>query len=133
MPSEAEWEYAARGGIKSKGYKYAGSNNIDEVAEYEGNNDKSTKPVGGKKANELGIYDMSGNVWEWCQDKWHDSYKNALSDGSAWESGNSSKRAHRGGSWYYYADGCRVAFRYGNAPDNRNSALGFRLALSPIV
>ncbi len=127
LPSEAEWEFAARGGTKSKGFKYAGSDNVDEVAEYEGNNDKETKPVGGKKPNELGIYDMSGNVWEWCQDKWHDSYKDAPADGSAWESGNSSGRVLRGGSWLYDAKICRVAFRSISTPGNRFIYYGFRL------
>ncbi len=133
LPSEAEWEFAARGGTESNGYKYAGSNNIDEVAEYRRNNGKNTKNVGGKKANELGIYDMSGNVWEWCQDKWNDDYKGAPTDGSAWESGSGSLRVYRGGGWSINAGYCRVAYRYYYYADARSNNLGFRLALSPIV
>ena len=127
LPSEAEWEYAARGGNKSKGYEYSGSNSIGEVAEYEGNNSKSTKPVGGKKANELGIYDMSGNVWEWCSD-WYDSgyYSSSLStDPTGPTSG--SYRVLRGGSWYISAINCRVAIRYYYYPSYSNIYYGFRI------
>jgi formylglycine-generating enzyme required for sulfatase activity len=113
LPTEAQWEYAARGGSKSKGYQYAGSNNIAEVAWYDGNSAGKTHPVGEKKPNELGIYDMSGNVWEWCQDEWHDSYRDAPTDGSAWqdtsgvEKGNIT-RVVRGGAWDDSPDFCRV-------------------------
>jgi len=138
LPSEAEWEFAARGGNKSKGYKYAGSNNIDEVAWFDKNSydldekheNYGTNSVGVKKTNELGIYDMSGNVWEWCQDEWHDNYKNAPTDGSAWEDKNSSLRVIRGGSWSYNADYCRIANRSAIDAGNRSSNIGFRLAHS---
>ncbi len=134
LPTEAEWEYAARGG---QDYKYAGSNNIDEVAWYTVNSydkgsshkDYGTHPVGQKKANELGLYDMSGNVWEWCQDKRHGNYKNAPNDGSAWESGTGSDRVNRGGSWNFSGYNCRVAYRYNNYSPGSHSDLGFRLAL----
>ncbi|HPN32614.1 MAG TPA: formylglycine-generating enzyme family protein [bacterium] len=129
LPTEAEWEYAARGGNKSKGYIYSGSNNVDEVAEYEGNNDKSTKPVGGRKPNELGIYDMSGNVWEWCQD-WYEPYSTIhQTDPEGAKTG--SGRVLRGGSCYYYDVHCRVAHRYYLRyydPSARYSYVGFRLA-----
>jgi formylglycine-generating enzyme required for sulfatase activity len=132
LPTEAEWEFAARGGAQSRGYKYAGSNNIDEVAEYDGNNNKSTKPVGGKKANELGIYDMSGNVWEWCED-WYtaDFYKTNKQLKDPVNNTPSSNRVLRGGSWYGNAQGCRVSYRYGNTPGHRNYYYGFRLACFP--
>jgi formylglycine-generating enzyme required for sulfatase activity len=130
LPTEAEWEYAAKGGNQSKGYKYAGSNNLDEVGWYDKNSDSKTHPVGQKKPNELGLYDMSGNVWEWCQDVWHDNYNGAPANGEAWTSGgNSSYRVLRGGSWNDGADDCRSAYRDGNPPDDRGSHDGFRIAL----
>ena len=128
LPSEAEWEYAARGGNQSKGYIYAGSNDIDEVAWYDKNSGRKTHPVGGKKANELGIYDMSGNVCEWCQDAWHDNYQDAPADGSAWD--NSDWHAHRvlrGGSWNYIPFNCRAADRFNYNPTLRINYYGFRL------
>ncbi len=138
LPSEAEWEYAARGGAKSlplgegkggAGYKYAGSDNLDEVGWYGENSDGKTHPVGEKKPNELSIYDMSGNVWEWCEDVWHDNYKGAPQDGSAWLSGgDQARRVVRGGSWLDYVDGCRVSYRSYYVADIRYYDLGFRLA-----
>ncbi len=135
LPTEAEWEFAARGGNKSQGYKYAGSNNIDDVAWYwynipsqsSGTAGYGTQPVATKQPNELGIYDMSGNVWEWCSD-WYGSYSNASqTDPQGPSSG--SYRVLRGGSWDYYASYCRVSFRYYIIPDGNNYYLGLRLAL----
>ncbi|MCB0517063.1 MAG: SUMF1/EgtB/PvdO family nonheme iron enzyme [Bacteroidetes bacterium] len=125
LPSEAEWEYAARGGNKSKGYIYAGSNNISSVAWYEGNSKGKTHPVGNKQANELDLYDMSGNVYEWCGD-WYKGYpgSNDISDFT------DVTHVFRGGSWYYAATYCRSSHRFnGRKPGNRDGRLGFRLAL----
>jgi formylglycine-generating enzyme required for sulfatase activity len=126
LPTEAEWEYAARGG---QSYAYAGSSNVDEVAWYVSNSGGGTHPVGRKKANGYGLYDMSGNVWEWVQDLYHSSYTGASADGSAWESGG-SLRVPRGGSWGSGAGRVRVADRYVNDPGDRFSILGFRLSRS---
>lgn len=132
LPSEAEWEYAARGGSLSKGYIYSGGNDIGEVAWYEKNFDRNTYPVGGKKANEVGIYDLSGNVWEWCQDAWHDNYNGAPMDGRAWDSGaeqgSNTFRVLRGGSWYNYPFFCRVSLRYRGNFAFRSNDIGFRIA-----
>ncbi len=127
LPTEAEWEFAARGGNKSKGYKYSGSNNIDEVAWYNENSDHTTHIVKTKQPNELGLYDMSGNVFEWCQD-WYDDY-NRGSQTNPKGASEGSFRVSRGGSWLDYARYCRVSLRRSSAPDNRDNNLGFRLAL----
>ncbi|OPZ99499.1 MAG: Serine/threonine-protein kinase pkn1 [Bacteroidetes bacterium ADurb.Bin408] len=127
LPTEAEWEYAARGGSKSNGYKYSGSNNVGSVAWYTDNSGSKTHPVGQKSPNELGIYDMSGNVWEWCSD-WYGSYSsNSQTNPQGAISGSS--RVLRGGSWSDGARGCRSANRSGNSPGDRISNLGFRLAV----
>lgn len=131
LPTEAEWEYAARGGLQSKGYKYSGSNSLGSVGWYTDNSGSKTHPVGGKAPNELGIYDMSGNVWEWCSDRWHGNYDGAPADGSSWESGSSSFRVHRGGGWSGYARFCRVSSRINSSPGSRSIILGFRLCLVP--
>ena len=128
LPTEAEWEYAARGGNKSKGYKYAGSNTLDDVAWYRGNSHSKTHSVGQKKPNELGLYDMSGNVWEWCQDIYQANYKGAPTNGVAWvKGGDQSFRVLRGGSWSNSDDYCRVAYRGRNDAVNRGGIDGFRL------
>jgi hypothetical protein len=128
LPTEAEWEYAARGGNQSKGYRYAGSNSSGDVAWFDGNSGESTHPVGTKTANELGIYDMSGNVLEWCYD-WYDDYSSSSQTNPTGAS-SGSNRVLRGGSWYFYAQYCRVALRNSRSPGIRNSVLGFRLVLS---
>ena len=131
LPTEAEWEYAARGGQQSRGYQYAGSQNMDAVGWYEENSGKTTHRVGQKEPNELGVYDMSGNVAEWVEDCWHEDYRGAPADGRAWESGHSgdcSRRVRRGGSWISVPGGLRAAVRLGLTNGNRNSSVGVRLA-----
>ncbi len=131
LPTEAEWEYAARGGQRSRGYLYAGSDNWAEVAWYYENSGNRTQPVGQKSANELGLFDMSGNVREWVQDCWHGSYVGAPSDGRAWEQGDCSRRVLRGGSWYGKPSYVRSSNRLWYATYFRNNNLGFRIALTP--
>ncbi len=126
LPTEAEWEYAARGGNKSRGYKYSGSNSLDAVAWYDGNNGGTMHPVGTKSPNELGLYDMSGNVWEWCQD-WYDNYSSGSQYNPTGPTSGSS-RVFRGGS-EFDAGHCRVSFRDGYSPSHQINLLGFRLAL----
>jgi formylglycine-generating enzyme required for sulfatase activity len=126
MPTEAEWEFASRGGIKSQGYKYSGSNNLNSVAWYYDNSGNATHVVGQKSPNELGIYDMSGNVWEWCSD-WYGNYSSS-SQTNPTGSYSGSLRVLRGGSWYCSAGNCRVLDRSNSTPDYRNGRLGFRLA-----
>ena len=130
LPTEAQWEYAARGGRKSRGFLYSGSNNIDEVAWYDDNCNKQTHPVALKKANELCLYDMTGNVLEWCKD-WFDSdyYSNSPQDNPQGP-GSGSLRIFRGGSWFVNACYCRVSCR-GSFPDNRYPIIGLRLVLNP--
>lgn len=130
LPTEAEWEYAARGGQKSRGYKYAGGNKLKEVGWYRENSHAETKAVGQKKPNELRLYDMSGNVYEWVEDQWHSNYEGAPSDGSAWVDREQVRyRVVRGGYWFNYAMHCRVAYRSQDDPTNRLIGLGFRLVL----
>lgn len=132
LPGEAEWEFAAIGGKNSKGFLYAGSSTVDEVAWYRKNADSKTHPVGKKKANELGLYDMSGNVWEWCEDDWHETYHNAPKDGTAWvETKRTAFRVLRGGSWNYLPYYCRAAYRVRDYPNIRNLNYGFRCAKTP--
>ncbi len=129
LPSETQWEYAARGGKYSQGFKYAGGNQLKEVGWYGQNSHGETKPVGLKQPNELGLYDMSGNVWEWCADHWHDNYKDAPQDGSAWEEGGDKDlRVLRGGSWNFDDINCRVSFRNGLGAVYRNLDFGFRVS-----
>ena len=127
LPTEAEWEYAARGGKKSLGYKYSGSDIAGVVARYDGNS-SSTHDVKIKQANELGIYDMSGNVWEWCQD-WYGSY-NSGSQTNPTGPSSGSYRVYRGGGWNDVARSRRVSYRYYSLPDGSRTDLGLRLSLS---
>ncbi|HWR94938.1 MAG TPA: formylglycine-generating enzyme family protein [Flavobacterium sp.] len=141
LPTEAEWEYAARGGKRSKGYKYSGSNNIDEVAWFIKNYQKSkygdmgtTHPVGLKKPNESGLYDMSGNVWEWCNDVYTKEYfhngKRVAQDWPFLSMPRFFRRVIRGGSWGGSAQSCRVSYIDYDTEDYRDEYGGFRLVLS---
>jgi formylglycine-generating enzyme required for sulfatase activity len=150
LPSEVEWEYAARGGLLSRGYNYVGSNNLNDVGWFwENSGDKPlsgerdwnkiqknngrTQPVGRKGANELGIHDMSGNIWEWCEDDWHIKVRYIPKDGSPWinQPKRGDARVVRGGSWVDNAGFCRVSYRNFHSPDYRLNFLGFRLVSSP--
>ncbi len=122
LPTEAEWEYAARGGERSNGYKYSGSNTIDDVAWYDNNSSSMAHQVGTKAPNELGLYDMSGNVREWCSDLY-------VSYSSSAETNPYRFRVFRGGSWGYDAQCCRVSFRSNNGPSYHSASLGFRLVM----
>ena len=128
LPTEAEWEFAARGGNKSNHTRYSGSSNIDEVAWYNGNSGYETHPVKTKKANELGLYDMTGNVWEWCQD-WYGSYSSGVQTNPTGPN-SGTYRVHRGGSVRNFAWYCRSTIRRNHAPDYRYDNLGLRLVLS---
>ena len=128
LPTEAEWEYAARGGNKSKGYKYSGSNNLNDVAWYDGNSNSKTHPVKTKQANELGLYDMSGNVWEWCSD-WYGVYSSS-SQTNPQGPNSGSYRVLRGGGWFNDARYCRVSNRSDSYPSGSSDGSGFRLALA---
>lgn len=129
LPTEAEWEYAARGGTKSKGYKYSGSNTLSNVAWFYANSGNTTHPVGSKMPNELGLYDMSGNVWEWCGD-WSGEYGSSAQTNPTGPS-SGSYRVLRGGSWYDNAGDCRVSSRCNYSPDYRDYIMGFRLVCLP--
>ncbi len=128
LPTEAEWEFAARGGVKSKGYTYSGSNDVGSVAWYDGNSGYETHEVGTKSPNELGIHDLSGNVWEWCWD-WYDEGYYAKSPGHDPKgAGSGSYRELGGGSWISIGNYCRVAIRGNYDPGGRYSYSGFRVA-----
>lgn len=129
LPTEAEWEYAARGGKLSRGYKYSGSNRADSVAWTDGNSGNTLHPVGQKLPNELGIYDMSGNVFEWCSDWYASDYysRSPRENPSGPETGE--KKVMRGGSWFFDRAGVRVADRDRANPDFRYGYVGFRLCL----
>ena len=135
LPTEAEWEFAARGGNQSMTNKYAGSGFVDNVAWYwndipsqhSGNPGYGTQPVGTKMPNELGLYDMSGNVWEWCQD-WYGSYTSGDQiDPTGPYAG--TFRIFRGGSWSRSAESCRVSYRNFNYPSSKDETMGLRIAL----
>lgn len=128
LPSESEWEYAAKGGQNNCEFRYAGSNKFKEVGWYSENSHGSTKAVGMKWPNKLGLCDMNGNIWEWCADHWHDNYEASPEDGSAWTTGGAKNdRVVRGGSWYeddYY---CTVSGRARSSSTVRSDNIGFRI------
>jgi formylglycine-generating enzyme len=133
LPTEAEWEYAAKSGTYRRDFlfKYSGSNKLNEVGWYGENSHGEKKAVGLKKPNLLGLYDMSGNVHEWCEDQWHDTYKGAPNDGSAWvDKLDSYPRILRGGGWDYTERNCRATSRAKLRPDDSWFNIGFRLVLS---
>ena len=119
LPTEAEWEYAARGGARSKGFNYAGSDNIDEVAWHKGNSGENLHEVGLKRPNELGLYDMSGNVYEWCEDRYTTRMDRKVTE-----------RGVRGGNFLANEEYCRITSRYEITPNYRDHGIGFRLALT---
>jgi formylglycine-generating enzyme required for sulfatase activity/serine/threonine protein kinase len=129
LPSEAQWEFACRAGSTGE-YCFGDDESLlEQYAWYDKNSGSETHPVGQKKPNALGLYDMHGNVWEWCQDGWHENYNGAPNDGSTWETGTSggSQRVKRGGSWGFGAWGLRSAHRYGIDAEGRDFYLGARL------
>ncbi len=130
LPTEAEWEYAARGGNKSNEYIYSGSNSVGDVAWYNGNSGLKTHPVGQKQSNELGLSDMSGNVFEWCSDWWSEYYQSSATSNPKGPS-SGSDRVFRGGSWGIGAQYCRTSIRRSCLPEGRSDFLGFRLVLVP--
>jgi len=130
LPTEAEWEYAARGGNKSAGYAYAGSDELEKVAWFADNAGGQTQSVGRKKPNELGLYDMSGNVWEWCKDWYSGTYYSNSPSQNPKGAASGTGRVLRGGSWRGTAADCRVAYRTDLVPSYRNYINGFRVVLS---
>ncbi len=139
LPSEAEWEYACRAGTFTP-FSF-GETITTDLANFDGRSiygsgskgeyRKQTTPVGTFKANAFGLYDMHGNVWEWCEDRWHENYTGAPAGGTPWNEGKGSSRVLRGGSWYYPPRLCRSAFRDWDFPEGRNDLCGFRVACSP--
>jgi len=129
LPTEAEWEFTARGGNSSSGYTYAGGNSMGSLGWYNDNSGSKAHPVGVKQANELGIYDMSGNIQEWCWD-WYGSYSSGSQNDPAGPS-SGSDRVVRGGNWNLSANFCRSAFRSYRSPGYSPYYLGFRVSRRP--
>jgi len=141
LPSEAEWEYACRAGTTTP--FYFGETITPELVNYNGNYNyaagpkgvyrEKTTPVGSFPPNDFGLFDMHGNVWEWCADVWHENYHGVPTDGSIWEAGGDhSYRLLRGGSWDGYAVWCRAAHRHEDAPDSRSLDIGLRVVLCAV-
>ena len=129
LPSEAEWEYACRAGTETRYYwgDDPDGTEIEDYAWYRDNSEEHAHPVAEKEPNPWGLYDMSGNVWEWCRDSWHDDYTGAPNDGSPREQAGASERVSRGGSWLGDAGQCRSAYRFLNSADFAYGAQGFRV------
>ncbi len=125
LPTEAEWEYAAKGGNKSQGFRFSGSNNLSEVGVYADNSGNIPNTVGRKKPNELGIYDMSGNVWEWVQDQYYDYTEETQTNPLG--TGNKTTGISKGGSWSDFSRLCRITIRKGTTFERRSADLGFRI------
>jgi formylglycine-generating enzyme required for sulfatase activity len=130
LPTEAEWEFAARGGVKSRGYKYSGSDSIDSVAWYDSNSSKKTHEVGTKSGNELGLYDMSGNVSEWCNER-RITYSSSSKADPTDAASTGSSHVLRGGNWYFDARSSRPAKRIIAVGDGSTECIGFRVVLAP--
>jgi len=130
LPTEAEWEYAARGGNKSKNYSYSGSNIVDEASWYKGNSKGKTEPCGSKKPNELGLYDMNGNVWEWCNDWYSEKDTPNSPDKNPQGSKSGTLKILSGGCWYLDSSYCRLGFRYYDNPKYNYEYVGFRIVVS---
>ncbi|WP_448518687.1 formylglycine-generating enzyme family protein [Rhodoflexus sp.] len=130
LPTEAEWEFAARGGIKTRKTRFAGSNQLEEVGWFDKNSNKRAQPVGEKSANELGLYDMSGNVWEWVQDWFDSDYYSKSPEKDPQGPPKGSMRVMRSGSWINYAEDNRIAIRISNMPNDIGPFFGFRVAMS---
>ncbi len=129
LPTEAQWEFASRGGQKNRGYRYSGSNDIDDLAWYWNNSGAETHTVGKKAPNQLELFDMSGNVWEWCRDSYEE---NCARDPEFLNGNEGTNRVYRGGCWHGQVRSCRSAFRAFGDPATRANDLGFRLALVPV-
>ena len=127
LPTEAEWEYACRAGTTTRYYFGDNDNQLGDYAWYDENSNDTTHPVGQKKPNGWGLYDMSGNVWEWCEDNWHGNYIGAPDDGSAWLDNDNAYPIVRGGSWYGNPYYCRSAYRGSNFRRDSNFNFGFRV------
>jgi len=128
LPTEAEWEYACRAGEPDDSFEVGG---MDDLGWYAGNSEKHTHPVGLKKPNAWGLYDMHGNVWQWCEDRYGPYQGGVQTDPAGPDSGSS--RVYRGGCWFIVAEHCRSAFRFRSIPLLRDYYLGFRLALAPRI
>ncbi|MBX3239213.1 MAG: formylglycine-generating enzyme family protein [Chitinophagaceae bacterium] len=131
LPTEAEWEFAAKGGKDGKGYRFSGSDNIDEVGWHAGNSERHPHPVGEKEPNELGLYDMTGNMWEWCQDRYTKFYYEENIKYSPEGPSEGSGRVRRGGSWFTSARNCRTSARSSVKEDYKDNSITFRLAQYP--
>ncbi len=131
LPTEAEWEYACRAGTTTRFHNGDNISDFNRVAWHLGNSESKTNPVSGRQPNDMGLYDMHGNAWEWCEDRYHPSYHDAPTNGSVWLSGGSGSRVLRGGSWNHSSSQARCANRSYGDPSNQYSYIGFRCARNP--